>query len=800
MSWLRRLNRWPDWFRVLDRKLLRDLWHIRAQALAISLVIGSGVAVFVMSLGMMRSMDVTGQAYYDRYGFANLYAGVKRAPNYLIDTIRAIDGVSVATTRITAQSVLDVEGFDEPITGRFHSLPMRGDAQLNKVVLRSGRMIDPKREDEVLVSEAFAQSHGLTPGSRLSANLNGIKRSLRIVGLVLSPEYIYAISAGEMVPDSVRFGVVWIGRDQLAAAFGLEGAFNEVLIRLDRSGNEKEVIRQVDILLDRYGGVGAYGLSEHVSDQFLKNELDQLETMTRVLPPIFLAVAAFLLNVVLSRLIDTEREQIGLLKSFGYKTRSISWHYIKLVLVLTTLGVLMGWVFGAWLGRGMAELYKNYFVFPFLYFEANIDVFFLAALVSYGAALLGTAYAVLRATRLPPAEAMRPPAPVDYSVGLVHHVARVSWLDEPSRMIARHLLRRPFRAALAVVGIALALGLRIGIDSNFDSVDRMIELTFDYTARQNATLSLSEPREVGVMHAINRLPGVEAAEPFRVVPAKLRFGAAVEREAITGILPGARLNRLIDRDWNAFDPPPFGLMLSTSLAEQLGAGIGDMIDVEVMEKNRPKRAVRVSGLVEVQIGTPAYMHLESLNRLMREGPVISGAYLMTDSLHEAELFREAKEIPAIAGLASQDIALRELRKTLDENVGTTTFFNSLFATLIVFGVVYNNARISLSERARDLASLRVLGFRRSEVSFILLGELAILTLLALPFGVLAGLGLSWYLTQSFSTELFTLPFAPQTDTIAWSVLTVCAAAIVSALIVRHRVDRLDLIRVLKTRE
>ena len=390
----------------------------------------------------------------------------------------------MASTRIVAQSVLDVEGFEEPITGRLQSLPMRGEAQLNKVVLRSGRMIDPKREDEVLVSEAFAQEHGLTPGSRLSANLNGIKRSLKIVGLVLSPEHIYSISPGEMLPDSVRFGVVWIGRDQLAAAFGLQGAFNEVLARLDRSANEKEVIRQIDLLLDQYGGVGAYGLSEHVSDQFLTNELDQLDTMTRILPPIFLAVAAFLLNVVLSRLIDTEREQIGLLKSFGYKTRSIGWHYIKLVLVLTTLGVLMGWAFGAWLGRGMAEMYKNYFVFPFLYFQADIDVFVLGALVSYGAALLGTSYAVLRAARLPPAEAMRPPAPVDYSIGIVRRVARVSWLDEPSRMIVRHLLRRPLRAVLAIVGIAAALGLRIGIDSNFDSVERIIELAFDYTARQ----------------------------------------------------------------------------------------------------------------------------------------------------------------------------------------------------------------------------------------------------------------------------------------------------------------------------
>ena len=800
MSLAARLNSLLVVLPVLDRKLARDLWHIRGQGFAIAMVIGCGVAVFVMSLGMMRSMEATADAYYDRYSFADIYATVTRAPNHLVSKIQAIEGVSVAATRITAPALLDVEGSTEPITGRLHSLPMAGDAPLNKVVLRSGRMIDPKRSDEVLVSEGFAEAHGLAPGDRLWANLKGKKRQLKIAGLVLSPEYIYAIAPGELMPNDARFGILWMGRDHLAAAFGLEQAFNEVLAKLDRSAREAEVIRQIDLILERYGGVGAYGLSEHVSDQFLTNEFDQLDTMTRILPPIFLAVAAFLLNLVLTRLIETEREQIGLLKAFGYTTLAIGWHYGKLVLVLTTIGVFMGFGFGAWLGRGLAEIYQRFFVFPFMYFDAGFDVFVFGALVSYGAALLGTVYAVYRAVSLPPAAAMRPPAPVDYSGFLARALTRAHWISEPTRMIGRHLSRRPLRAVLAVIGIALALGLRIGIDAINDSVDRMVDITFNYSERQNATLVLNDPRAAGIVHAIERLPGVRATEPYRVVPAKLKFGTAVEREAITGVQPGARLSRLIDQNDRAVDPAPFGIILSVSLAEQLGIGVGDMLQVDVMEGTRPKLEVRVSGLVDVYIGTPAYMQLASLNRLMGEGPAISGAYLMIDKAQEATLFRQIKETPGVAGVYSQDEALRLFREQIDENMGTMIFFNTLFATAIVFGVVYNNARISLSERARDLASLRVLGFRRGEVSYILLGELAILTLIALPIGLLFGIGLAKYLADAFSSDLVTIPYALSRATVGWSMLTVCVAAIGSALIVRHRVDRLDLIRVLKTRE
>lgn len=784
----------------LNRKLVRDLWHIRGQAVAIALVIGCGVAMFIMAIGMMRSLEVTRDAYYERYRFADAFATARRVPEYMAAKIADIQGVRTIETRITASAILDIAGLNEPVTAKLHSLPHHEDPVLNLVVLREGRMPRAERADEVLVLEAFAHANRLTVGDQVTAILNGVKRDLSITGLVLSPEYVYAIAPGQIIPDARRFGVIWMGREHLGTVYDLDGAFNEILLRLDRNAIEDLVLAEVDKVLDRYGGVGAYLRDEQISDKFLSNEMDQLKTMTGILPPIFLGVAAFLLNVVLSRLIEQEREQIGLLKAFGYSTLLIAWHYIKMVMVLSGLGIILGFAVGAWLGHGLANLYTEFFVFPFLYFQAGLDIYALSALISLAAAVGATLYAVLSAARLAPATAMQPPAPVDYGGRLARLLSQLKMLDEVARMIFRHIARRPLRSCLSILGVALALGLRIGSESSNDNVGRMIELSFDYAERQNATLALNEPRHAAVLHNISSLPAVRRVEGFRAVPAILRHGTSMRRQGITGLAPDVELSRLIDQNDRPVTPSPFGLTISQSLADILDIGLGDDITVEIREGHRPELKLRVTQIIDAYFGTPAYMNLATLNRVMKEGPVLSGAYILTDKKDTAKLFKELKNTPALAAVTTRETALNSLEETMAENLGIMTLINTIFASLIVVGVTYNNARISLSEKARDLASLRVLGFTRAEVSTILLGEVGILTLAAIPLGILFGMGLSAYMVDSFSNDLFTLPYALSASTIGKGIITVILAAIFSAWIVRRRIDHLDLIRVLKTRE
>jgi putative ABC transport system permease protein len=784
---------------ALDRKLLRDLWKIRGQALAIALVMGCGIAVFVMTVGMIDSLEETRAAYYDRYRFAEVFAAVKRAPERLAERIGQVPGVALVAPRIVKDVTLDVAGLDEPATGRLISIPERSHPLLNDVVLRRGRWISPGRPDEVIVSEPFAEAHDLGPGDHLFATINGHRRRLEIVGIGLSPEFVYAIGPGALMPDNLRFAILWMGQEALAAAFDLDGAFNDVTLRLRRDASVPEVIARLDDLLEPYGGLGAYDRSDQTSDWFVSGEIDQLKTMATVLPTIFLAVAAFLLNLVVGRLIATEREQIGLLKAFGYGNVAVGWHYLKLVVAMASLGLLLGLVAGGWLGRTIAQFYVEMFRFPFLFYRPSAATYAGAALVSLGAAVLGTLTAVSKAVALPPAEAMIPPPPPTYRHSLGG--SRLATLvDQPSRMILRHVLRWPLRSALTTLGIAMAVALMVASLHWFDSMDRMLEVYFFQEQRHDAVVTLEEPRGRRSLEALARLPGVLAAEPFRAVPARLRHGHLERRESITGLPPDGTLKQVLDGGGRIVELPPEGLVLSSTLADLIAAQPGDEITLEVMEGRRPSVQVQVAAVFDNDLGTPAYMDIDALNRLMLEGPTISGAYLQVDSRDQAGLYRTLKDTPAVAAVTLRAAAIGSFRATLEETMVFMISFYVAFGGLLAFGVVYNSARIALSERARELASLRVLGFTRFEVSYILLGELLLLTLVALPLGCGIGYLLAAGLSTAMETELYRVPFVIERPTYGISVLVVVVAAVTSCVIVRWRIDRLDLIEVLKTRE
>lgn len=784
--------------RPLTIKLWRDLWRLRAQSIAIALVIAAGVGMVIMSFGMIRSLEATRAAYYDRYRFADVFAPVRRAPDPVIAQVRAMPGVAYAEGRISTSAILDVPGVAEPVSARVHSLP--DENGLNLLVLRSGRMPERDRPDEAVVNEAFAAAVRLEPGDAFTALVHGKRVHLRLVGTVLSPEYVYAVAPGQIFPDNRRYGIVWMSREHLAGTLDLRNSFNEALVRLAPRASEPEVSRRLDLLLDRYGAIGAFGRDLHISDRFVSNEIDQLSTTVELLPPIFLAVAAFLLNIVLARLVDTEREVIGLLKAFGYSNGSVMAHYAGLAVLLSLGGLVLGSLLGTWLGRALATMYQQYFVFPFLEFRAGADSYLIGAAATLAAALLGAALSVRRAARLTPAEAMRPPAPADFSGRWTAGVARRLGPDEPSRIVLRNLLRRPMRTSLTVVGLAAALALYIASASATDNVDNMIDLAFGRAERGDLVVSFAEPRDARAVHELARLPGVMRVEAFRSVGVRLVSGHHMVREVLSSGSPGADLSRLVDMKGRVLEPPAAGVIIPNRLARKLDVKAGGGIEVDVTEGDRPRVGVEIAQVVDTPLGSSARLDRPLLHRIMREGDTASGAYLAVDPAMSESIFRRLKDTPQIASVTSEAAIIRGVRDTVAQQMGIVTLFNTGFAALIVLGVVYNCGRISLSEQARDLASMRVLGFHRAETAFVLLGELGLLVLLSLPLGVLMGIWLSRYVTEQFSADLYTIPFAVRAATLAEGALVVMIAAGVTAVLIRIRVDGLNLVNALKTRE
>jgi putative ABC transport system permease protein len=784
----------------LNKKLTRDLWRLRGQVIAVAVVIASGVAVLSMSLSTTEALGETARAYYERYRFAHVFGRVQRAPEHLADRIRLFPGVQSVSTRVVKTAILDIAGFEEPVIGQFASIPEYGEPELNALALRAGRLPRPGHADEAVLSEPFAEAHGLVPGSHLRAILNGHWRELEVVGLALSPEYVYTIGPGALMPDDLRFGVIWMGRKTLQAAFDLDGAFNDISIGLLRGTDPDPVIRQIDVLLSDYGGGGAYARADQISNWFLMNEIEQLKTMSSILPVLFLIVAAFLTNMVLSRLITVERAEIGLFKAFGYSNIEIGLHYVKLTLAIACIGIILGWVGGYWFGLMNTRVYAEFYRFPFLLYEPGPNAFILAAIASLFAALLGTINTVRSVAALPPGEAMRPPAPTMFRQSPLARMRIFRALDQPTRILLRQIGRWPLRSLVTSTGIGMAIGVLIISIQWLDAINQIADVYFLQAQHNDVTVGFAEARSADAEYNIARLPGVITTEPMRSVATKIRFGSREERKLIQGVPPIQNLHHVYDVDGHAVDLPPGGLVISTTLGELLDVGPGDIVTIEALQGRRPTRRIPVTGMFETYIGSPAYMDIAALNRFMGEGPTISSVHMRIDTLQRAALFRALKEIPMISSLNLKEAAVQTFHDTLAESMLIFISFFIIFACTLAFGVTYNAGRITLSERGRELATLRVLGFTRAEISYILLGEIGVLTLIALPLGCAIGYSLALLITDAFKTELFRIPLAILPDTFGISMLVVLGATLASAFVVRRRLEHLDLIAVLKTRE
>lgn len=785
--------------RALDRKLLRDVWRMRIHALSVALVLGCGLSVFVMAVGMRGSLERTRAEYYADNRMMDLAVSVVRAPDRLADALAAAPGVLSMETRIGGLALLDLPQIEEPASARLVSLPEHGRPRINDLVLARGRWPDPGRPHEAIVSEAFANALGLSMGDELAATIHGRRQTLTVVGVANSPEFVFVAAPGELFPQPERFGVIWMGREALARAYDMDGAFNEAVFILSHAARESETRAALDAILRPYGSSGVYGRDRMVSDRYLSEELRQLATMAAFLPAFFLIIAAFLVNIALGRVIATERSNIGLLKASGYSDAAVAWHYAKSALIFAAAGAILGSVAGVIFGRAVADLYREYYHFPTLRFSASLLTFAGAWLAAFAAAGAGALVSVLRAARLAPAEALAPPRPTAFfSSGAIDAFA--AKLDAKSRIVLRRIVRFPRRAATTALGISLAIALLI-VARTFPSImDHLLDVHFSVANRQDVTLTFIEPREAGALHELERLPGVIDAEPFRTEGVIFRHAGRRVDEAVIGVPYNARLSRVIGQAGDALEPPAAGVLLARALARKLDARPGDIVDIEQTRGRRLQTSARVAGIVDPMVGSSAFMEMSALSRLMREPGQISGAHLLLDRAQYGAFNTRVKEIPALVGASFLTQAEASMRRNFQEGVGFMNFMYAAFAAVMAGGVAFSAARITLAEQERDLATLRVLGFTRSEASYVLIGELAALALAAIPFGCVAGALLGLWLMRLFQTDMYSFPFVFNPGGYAFATAFSLACVAAGALVVRTGVDRLDMVGVLKARD
>ena len=786
---------------ALDRKLVRDLLRQKAQILSIASVVACGVASVLAMRTTLDSIRHSRDEYYASARFPHVFASLKRAPESVANRLRALPGVVIAETRVTANALLDVPHLAGTAQGYIVSVPAEGEPALNALHIRSGRGLSDRAEHEVLVNEHFAEANGLRAGDSLGAVINGRWLRARIVGIALSPEFIHDAGAGVgQFSDSKHQGILWMRRNALAPLYDMEGAFNDVSILLSSAARERQAIRAVDDILQQYGGGRAFGRADQPSNRVVSGEIEQLRVFGTAMPLIFLFVAAFLLNVVLSRLIATQREEIATLKAFGYGNLAIARHFLGYPFVAVILGAIGGIALGVWAGSAYTALYARFFRFPEFEHRTSVLLVAIAILVSAGAAAAGALGAVRAAVALPPAEGMRPVAPAIFRPLLLERVGFGALLPPAARMVMRNLERRPVRTLASVIGVALAAAILVVGVFAFDSARYMSSLQFRAVEREDLSVAFVSTRPARVREELQSIPGVLDAELYRAIPVRMRSGHRSRQVVITGLEGDGELRRLVDRDGRAHAVPPSGLVITTALARILRVSAGDTVALELLERGGvSRRAVVVAELDEL-LGLGGYMEIGALNRLMREAPAASGAYVRVLAAGEQQLVRRIRERPGVSGTVTRLAMLESFDKQIAESLRLTVLIVVSLALVVAVGVIYNGIRISFSERARELASLRVLGFTRGEVAGLLFGEQGVIDVIGTPLGLLLGLALAYWIVTGFESELYRFPVVVSARTYLFAIAVIAVAAIGASLTMRRRIDRLDLVAVLKTRE
>ncbi|HET9830768.1 MAG TPA: ABC transporter permease [Vicinamibacterales bacterium] len=785
--------------RTLNTMLLRDLSRLKAQATAIGLVVASGITLFVGTAMTSRALRLSELQYYDEQRLAHVWSGLARAPESVVRQLAAIPGVSAVDGRLVARGVLDLPGVVEPASGLFIAIPPRSGHSVNDVYIRRGRHVEVG-SNEALVNEPFAERSGLKPGDSVDAVIAGQRVHLHIVGIALSPEFLMQIAPGGLIPDDRRFGVFWLPADRLADLLDMRKAVNDVALRLSSAANEATVIAAVDRVLEPYGGQGAYGRGTQPSHVMLEAHIVPVAALAVVVPSIFLAVAVFLVNMVLSRVVATERTQVGMMKAFGYSNARLAMHYLCMVALIVGGGIALGLPFGVWLGRGMSAWFATFFRFPVLVFRFEPGIIAAGATVMLGGSIAGALTTLRSVVKLAPAVAMTPAVPV-YQATLVDRFTKILRLFAPSvRMIVRSVTRHPLRAVLTTAGMSMAVAIVVFGGFTADAMNRVVDVRFQREERQDLAVVLTEKRSLDSAIEFKALPGVRVAEPYRAVAARLRVAGDVQDVTLIGLTPASRLRHVVDMQYRTLAIPTDGLIVSTWLARQSRVRLGQPVALEIREGRRRIVTTRVVALVDEPLGTYIYMDLHALGRLLSEPNTFSAANVLVDPVYQRQLYAALKRAPHVLGVEFRRDSIANFRAMGDQSVAFIRKIEILFAVIIAFGVVYNVARIAVAERSYELATLRVLGFRRDEISAILFGEIALLAAPAVPIGCAVGYAFSAWLSSSLSSRLFRFPIVLESTTYAFAILVFVVAALGSAFVVRARLDRLDLVEVLKARE
>ncbi|HEX4923787.1 MAG TPA: ABC transporter permease [Bdellovibrionales bacterium] len=785
---------------ALNRKLVRDLKALRTQTVTIALLVICGVSLLVSAWSAYDSLKTARSHYYSEYGFADLFADLKRAPRRAADELKRVPGVEVVEDRIVTEGLVKMPNQPEPAVGRFISVPSGEQPLLNRLHLRAGRLPVNGSQIEVVVHEGFAQAQKLKIGDSFHVLLQGQNRKLNVAGIAISPEYVYALSPSAPLPDDTHFGIFWVSRRALEEMTGMSGSFNNVVAKLEPAASIARIKSEADRILKPYGNLGAYGRDRQLSAMFVEDEIRQQRASSIFSPAIFLTIAAFLVHIISSRLISLHRPQIATMKALGYSSSKVFTHYLKLIVVMMAIGALPGIALGGLLGIYFTNLYRYYFRFPELSFSLDMNAALIGIAAGIIPGILGALTSLAAAARLRPAEAMRPPSPPAFHANLLDNIGLIKNATAQSKLIWRNLFFRPARLALVVLGISAAVAVVVASAAWGDMINYLIETQFQRIQREDVAITFLSPQKQGGLRELANMEGVIAVEGYRNVPARIRFLNHKRELGLMGWPESAQMRQRLDSEFQTIPLPDHGLLLSRFFQKKWDMRPGQLVDIEILEGAQRTIQVSVTGFTDDLIGISASMKIEELWRILQEEESYNMAALKADPNRMSELYVRLQELPKVGSVSIRRALYKGLETTFGEMIRASTLVLILFALVIAVGIVYNSVRVSFSERAWEMASLRVLGFDKSSVFGMLLSEVGVQVLFAAVPGCLLGFYLVHLSVKLIHMETFGFPVVIKGATYAEAVLVVLVALAISSWAVYRMISRLSLAEALKARE
>jgi putative ABC transport system permease protein len=790
---------------VLDRKLGREFWASVWLLLAICLIIMLGVGCYVSMATVYRSLETAKADYYSQCRMADFTVELKKAPLAEIEEIGKLPGVAAIRPRISFYTTVDLPDCEKPINGLVLSLPERRAETVNDIFLRRGSYFTGERENEVIVNEAFAEQHHLAPGQWIYLILNNRRQELFIVGTAISSEFVYLLSPGAIVPDPEHFGVFYLKQNYAEDVFDFDGAANQVLGVYSPGTNvsQQATLDEAERMLEPYGVITTTPLVDQASNRYLTQEIQGLASFAVVMPIIFLGVAAVVLNVLLTRLVEQQRTVIGTLKALGYSNRQVFLHFLKFGLAVGVVGGLTGGLIGYYMAEGMTIMYRMFYSFPRLDNAFYTDIQLSGMAISVVCGVIGSLHGTRLVLKLKPAEAMRAKPPRGGKAILLE---RIGWfwsrLSTGWRMVVRNVVRNRMRTLAGIFAAAMGAAM---LSSGFMMLQGsfyLVDFQFKWVMRSDIDLSFKDQRSEAALLEIRNLPGVELAEPKLSIAGTFTNGSHHKKGAVIGLLPNAKLTVPRDLDANPIPIHPTGLTMSRKMAEILHVERGDYLTFKTSRGLRREHRVQVLEIAESYLGTAVYADFDYLNHLIGEHRSSNEVQLLVDRDPEIqkELFAELKQLPYIQAVNCRSDMVKNLEETLIQSMLGFIGALILFAGTIFFGSILNSALIGLAERQREVATLRVLGYGPWQIGNLLFQESLIVTIFGTILGMPIGYGLTILMAISYDSELFRFPVISTAATWISTFVLALLFCILAQLFVQRAILKMDWLEALQSKE